>query len=810
MRCSRLSLRACLPYLAIPMLMGCSESGRQASVRSPAALPRELRSAFIASVQADAAVSAAYQVDVASGVARNERQKLAARMGSDGVQLTATEGEDYHAALVVQSSGCRGDAAKVSAAQPRASANRVEYVRGDLTEWYVNGPMGIEQGFTLAKALRCREAGVEVNLEWNTALHPELVRSAEGGATGMVLRNGEGRIVLAYSDLSAYDAAGRALPAEMALSGQRVSLRVDDRGARYPVTLDPLIWSQQAKLTSIDELSGDTFSASVAISGDTAVVGSPLSDYYLTNMGVAYVYVRTNAQWTQQQRIIASDYSSSDNFGTSVAISGDTLLIGAPYHFGAASSSGQAYVYQRSGSFWGEQAKLTATGAAASDYFGRSVGVDVDTAIVGAPGVDLTGQTDAGAAFVFLRTGTSWALQQKLTAADALASDAFGSAVAVSGNLAIVGAPKDDSTGGIVDVGSAYPFVRSGTTWTQDPLLTPADGATLDLFGSSVAISVDTAVIGSPQNDAKGTNSGAAYVYQRGGTGWGAPQKLTASDGTTGDLLGSGVAISSDTLVLGSPFADTILGTDSGAAYVWNRSGGVWSESTKLSAADGGSSDQFGAAVGISGDSAVVGSPQHTENFSRRGAAYVFLRALSTGDPCTTNGQCTSNICINNTCRSGKLQGASCLSDGECATGFCTDGYCCDTQCGGGASDCQACSILTGASVNGTCRVLSAGRTCRAKSNECDMAEVCDGISGTCPGDVGISDGMPCAFGTCQGHMCVGDAPLAYVPHHTTDGSYGAGCELASMQGNSHASLAGLLLSIAVLGLMLRSRRGMA
>lgn len=807
-----------MPYLAIPLLVGCSVSGGGSgqgagSAQSASAMPEELRSAYIASVQAEARTDAAYRVDPASGTAQNAKQQLAARLDRAGLRVTSADSsQDYHAALSLRSYGCREHAAQVMPAQPRASSNRVEYVRDNLTEWYVNGPLGIEQGFTLATPPRCAGgAGVEVNLEWDTDLTPALAPTQGGERSAMVLRNGLGQVMLAYSDLYAYDATGRRLPAEMRLSGRQVSLRVDDREARYPVTIDPLIWAQQAKLTSSDELTGDTFGASVAISGDTAIVGSPLSDYFLTNQGIAYVFVRTNAQWIQQQRLVASDYSTNDNFGAAVAISGDTVIVGAPNHFGAASSSGQAYVYFRSVGFWGEQAKLTAPGAAASDFFGRSVAIDADTAVVGAPGADLPGQTDAGAAFVFLRTGLSWASQQKLTATDAAASDAFGSAISVSANTALVGAPRRDATGGITDAGAAYVFLRTGTTWAQEAQLIPTDVAATDLFGSAVAISVDTAVIGSPQNDARASNAGAAYVYLRSGASWAAAlQKLLASDGALGDLLGTSVAIAGDTLVLGAVSADTILGTDSGAAYVWTRSGATWGETLKLTAADGASSDQFGNSVGIAGDSAIVGCPQHTESFTRRGASYVYLRALSTGDACTSNGQCSSNICINSTCRSGKLQGASCLANGECATNFCVDGVCCDTACGGGEKHCQACSVLAGAAINGTCGVYSSGRLCRAKANECDVAEVCDGISPTCPGDVGLSDGMPCAFGTCQSHMCVGDAPLAYVPPHTADGSHGTGCELVTMQGSSRASTAALLLSLAVLALLLRSRRGVA
>ncbi len=781
----------------------------QSAARTDTPVESGLRAAYIAAVQSDAATSTAYAV-APSGRAANPRQKLAAHSDAAGIRLTSAEGAaDFRASWALQSYGCPEAPQRSTATVPRSSQNRIEYARAGLTEWYVNGPLGLEQGFTV-NTPPCRAAsGLVFNLEWDTDLTPTLLRDTDAAAgQRLELRNAAGQVRLSYSDLYAYDAAHKRLPAELSLHGRQLAIRVDDRAAQYPVTVDPLIWSQQMKLLSSDGIAGDTLGSSVAIAGDTAIIGDPLHDYFSTNQGAAYVFVRAGGQWTQQQRLLASDYNSNDQFGYAVGISGDTAVIGAPNHFAGATNAGQAYVYVRSGTTWTEQARLTVTGALTNDYLGRSIAVDVDTVVIGAPGVDLTGQTDAGAAYVFFRTGTTWAQQQRLVAGDALAADAFGSAVALSGNTAVVGAPRDDTTAGGVDAGSAYVFLRSGVTWAQQMQLGAADGLTTDLFGSAVAISIDTAVVGSPQADtAGGSNAGAAYVYLRSGTAWAPQQKLIAADGAAGDLFGSAVSIATDTAVVGSPFADTALGgTDSGAAYAWTRSGTTWTQQMKLTAADAVAGDQLGAAASISGDTIVTGVPLRTESFSRRGAAYVFFRGLSTGDPCATPAQCVSNICINSTCRSGKLQGVSCLSAGECATNFCVDGVCCDTACGGNSqSDCQACSVSAGASVNGTCRVMPAGRVCRAQANECDVAESCDGAGPQCPTDNGVGEGMPCAFGSCRANVCTSDVPLSYAP--SGGSSQAVGCELAAMRGSPPAAAAAALITLCMLALLRRSRR---
>ena len=252
---------------------------------------------------------------------------------------------------------------------------------------------------------------------------------------------------------------------------------------------------QQAKLTASDGAPGDIFGVSVAISGSTAVVGASFKN---SNTGAAYVFVRSGAVWSQQAKLTAADGSSFDRFGTSVAISGPTAVVGA---FGQFSNTGAAYVFVRSGTAWHQQARLTAADPAKDSVFGISVAVSGPTVVVGANHLAGSG---TGAAYVFVRSGPAWSQQAKLTAPGPATIDLFGTSVAILGSAAVVGAPGQTSPG------AAYVFARSGTAWHRQAKLTASDGASRDFFGGSVAISRSTAVAGADGNNAA---TGAAYVY---------------------------------------------------------------------------------------------------------------------------------------------------------------------------------------------------------------------------------------------------------------------------------------------------------
>jgi hypothetical protein len=327
-----------------------------------------------------------------------------------------------------------------------------------------------------------------------------------------------------------------------------------------------------------------------------------------------------------EQRLLASDGAAGDSFGCSVGISGDYAIVGASRDDDLGSSSGSAYVFYRvtiPREAYLQQAKLTASDGAAEDLFGHVVAISGDYAIVGARGDDDLGSS-SGSAYVFHRDGTSWTEHQKLTADDGEEGDLFGYSVAISGNYAIVGACGDDDLGS--SSGSAYLFRRAVSTdfWLLEAKLTAADGDAADRFGDAVGITDDLAVVGADEDDDNGDCSGSAYVYRRDGTTWTQEAKLTADDGASGDWFGGSIGISGDRLVIGA-VGDDDHGDLSGSAYVfrWLPSPAGWSQVAKLLTRDGKIRDLCGYAVAIAGDHVVVGC-QKTEDPPEPGAAYGF------------------------------------------------------------------------------------------------------------------------------------------------------------------------------------------
>jgi hypothetical protein len=386
------------------------------------------------------------------------------------------------------------------------------------------------------------------------------------------------------------------------------------------------------KFTADDGAPGDRFGESVSVSGDTLVVGADQDDDNGEASGSVYVYVRSDGVWTEQQKITADDGAEDDYFGVSVSISDDTLVVGAQSDDDKGNSSGSAYVYVRSGGVWTEQQKITADDGAAGDNFGRRVSISGDTVVVGANNDDDLGN-NSGSVYVYVRSGGVWTEQQKLTADDGAAGDEFGHDVSISGDTLVVGTPEDEDNG--TRSGSAYVYVRSGGVWTEQQKITADDGAAGDYFGRSVSISDDTLVVGAHADDDKGSDSGSAYVYVRSDGVWTEQQKITADDGAGGDDFGVSVSISGDTLVVGAHQTDD-KGLQSGSAYVYVRSGGGWTEQQKITANDGATNDEFGRCVSISDDTVVVGAREDDDKGSASGSAYVHtLLAL-----CTQQGTC--------------------------------------------------------------------------------------------------------------------------------------------------------------------------
>ena len=459
--------------------------------------------------------------------------------------------------------------------------------------------------------------------------------------------------------------------------------------------------AQQAYLKASNTGTDDAFGNATAISGNTLVVGAPSETSNATGVngnqsnnsaagsGAAYVFVRSGTNWVQQAYLKASNTGVSDIFGSVVAISGDTIVIGAPYESSSATGvngdqsngspgSGAAYVFVRTGTNWSQQAYLKASNTHENNVFGMAVAVSGDTVVVGAEfessgsaGVNGDGSNlsapGAGAAYVFVRTGTRWAQQAYLKASNPDGGlivggnpygDWFGGSVAVSGDLIVVGAPYEDSNATGVDgdqsdnsavaSGAAYVFARTGNTWSQQAYLKASNTAASGLFGGAVSISGDTIVVGAPGEQ-------TAYVFAHTGNTWSQQARVKASNTGGAYSFGGAVSISGDTVVVGAYLeASDATGVDgdesdnsaygSGAAYVFLRSGTSWTQQAYLKASNTEAGDSFGfgdagawaGAVSISGDTVVVGAVGEASNATGvngnqasnsspgSGAAYVF------------------------------------------------------------------------------------------------------------------------------------------------------------------------------------------
>jgi hypothetical protein len=461
----------------------------------------------------------------------------------------------------------------------RSESSRVELDWSEgLTEWYVNDQRGVEQGFTIASRHGSDGGTGALVLEMTveTGLHAVV---AEDGKS-VVFSDAEERPVLRYGKLVVTDALGRVLPSRMELSASDafpfvpydlrlpdhdlspsrlaphasrhlVRIVIDDAGATYPLTVDPLLTAEVAKLTASDGAAVDQFGNSVSVSGDTVVVGADWDDVGVnTNQGSAYVFVRSGSTWTQQAKLTASDGAANDYFGYSVSVSGDTVVVGAYWDAVDANvNQGSAYVFVRTGTTWSQQAKLTASDGAANDYFGYSVSVSGDAVVVGAYWDAVGANVNQGSAYVFVRTGTTWSQQAKLTASDGAAGDQFGISVSVSGDTVVVGANFDKVAAN--NQGSAYVYCiqrsrgdfngdgKSDVLWrrtsTGQVVIWPMNGCTMGNSGSPALVSDShwqIKGVGDTDGDGKADilwhydTTGSVHIWRMNGTSIVQPQTI--------------------------------------------------------------------------------------------------------------------------------------------------------------------------------------------------------------------------------------------------------------------------------------------
>ena len=521
----------------------------------------------------------------------------------------------------------------------------------------------MEHGFIVAK----RPAGPGGEpLAFTLSVRGGLIPRITADALGVDFLNDEQTTVLNYSGLKVWDADGKFLMSRFeAEKDGMFRLLVDERDARYPITIDPV--AQQAYLKASNTGPGHSFGRAVAASGDTVVVGA-LSEG--GESGAVYVYTRNAGTWTQQAYLKADNADGADYFGHAVAISGDTLVVGAlgessnatGVNGGGANNSayqsGAAYVFTRSGGVWTQQAYLKASNTDAEDFFGYSVAISGDTVVVGAYGEDSSasgingngannGMPDAGAAYVFVRNAGTWSQEAYLKASNPLMNYRFGNAVSVSGDTVVIGSSGESSgstgvnsvpAGYSLSSGAAYVFTRSVGMWSQQAYL-KASNTGSDSFGMSVAVDGDTVIVGAHNeaSNATGVNgnqtdnsvagAGAAYVFTRAESTWSQQAYLKEDDTAINRYFGTSAAVSGDTAVIGSY----------GGPKVFTRSGGMWAQHANFTGNNTEANERFGYAVSISGDTVMVGADLEDSNATGvngdssnnsatdSGAAYTFL-----------------------------------------------------------------------------------------------------------------------------------------------------------------------------------------
>lgn len=376
------------------------------------------------------------------------------------------------------------------------------------------------------------------------------------------------------------------------------------------------------KLLAAVPTEDEELGCSVAVGGDTVLIGSN-GEY---DAGSVNVFVRLGDNWVQQAELTPDDVESFDHFGLSVDIDGDIAVIGAHFddHSGE-DDAGSAYIFIRSGGGWVQEAKLIAPAPRVSDYFGSVVAIQGETVIIGAPNDNLPNKIDAGSVFVYTRDAGLWQDPIQLTASDGLGGDRFGASVAIDSDLLVIGATGKD-IGGSTGAGAVYIFSRSGGSWTEQSMLSASDAGQNDGFGMDVAVSGSTLLVGSGSDDhAGGTNAGSAYIFENSDRAWTEQVKLTASDAMENDRFGMRLALEGDTALIGASHHDGGSGIYSGAAYVFTGAGSNWTQDHKLRASDTNAGDYFGRRLDMDGDVALL-SAQFKENAEiwQAGACYVF------------------------------------------------------------------------------------------------------------------------------------------------------------------------------------------
>ncbi len=370
-------------------------------------------------------------------------------------------------------------------------------------------------------------------------------------------------------------------------------------------------WILQSTLTAADGAANDYFGTRVSLSGDTLAVSAPYDDVGANaNQGSVRVFVRSGSAWVAQATLVAADGAAFDYLGEdSLCLSGNTIAVGVTYDdVGANADQGSIRIFVRSGSSWGAQATILAPIAAPFAYFGGVLSLSDETLAAGCPSDDVGVNANQGNVRVYVRSGATWNLQASLTAADGAANDYFGDVVSVSGDTLAVGVPYDD-VGANANQGSVRVFVRSGSAWAAQATLVAADGGTTDYFGSAIAQAGNSIAVGVPQDDlGASTDQGSVRVFVRSGSSWIATATLLAADGVDGDFFGAPVAMSGDAIAVAVPSDNVGANVDQGTVRMFGNYR-VFND-TRNTGHDGLAS---AIAAGFSGDRLLAGAPAFAE-----------------------------------------------------------------------------------------------------------------------------------------------------------------------------------------------------
>ncbi|UCD75407.1 MAG: FG-GAP repeat protein [Phycisphaerales bacterium] len=499
-----------------------------------------------------------------------------------------------------------------------------------------------------------------------------------------------------------------------------------------------------AEMLAFDGAGGDQFGDCVAVSGSVAAVGASRDDDLGTSCGAVYVfrYEDGAGEWYEEAKLRAADGAAYDLFGWSVdvqedAAGGDVIVVGAYLDDDAGSKSGSAYVFRYQGGLWQQEAKLVAFDAASDDEFGYAVAISGDLIIVGSSRDD-DGGSNAGAAYVFRFSGYDWSFEQKLIGSDCADQDRFGNAVDVCGDLILVGSQYDDDAG--VNSGAAYVFRYDGaSTWQEEGKLIASDGAPYDQFGQSVAVDGDLVLVGAYLDDSGASNAGSVYVFRFDGSVWWEEARLSADDAASDDQFGYAVAVQADDIdgdaaLIGAPVGNGTQ-NDSGSAYLFRFDGVDWILESEISGPDSATGDQCGWSLDLADEWLFIGANKHDHSADNDGSVFLF-QGLQACVDCNENGISDAvDIAdgISEDCNENGIPDECEIDENSEAPGgpfYCTED--CDPDCNvNGIPD--ECDIADG--ISDDCNENGIPDECEGDCNENgvpDDCDIADGISEDC------------------------------------------------------------------------------